>query len=167
MAVLNNAQPPAIMQADNAVATAHILEAGTKEKDHVVENIEENRDATAKPAPAAGLKNYFVSGSHFFIFMANSRYSAGILLWHQVRLLSRCLVLSHVNCIRYHDAIDDRYLRYGRAVWRGQQSLIPPRPIGGILYRLLHPRNDNDSRRVPERDQQTVTALCLSVHREV
>ena len=117
MAVSNNAQPPATMQADNAAVTAQILEAGTKEKDHVVKNIEESGEATAKtPAPAASLKNYFVSGSRSFMFIANLRCSAGLLLRHQARLLSRRLVLSHINRIRYHYAIDDRYLRYGRPV---------------------------------------------------
>jgi hypothetical protein len=83
MAVPNNAQPAATMEADNAAVTAQVLEAGTREKDRVVENIEEHGDATknTKDAPKAGLVNYFVSDSRSGKCIANLPCSAGFHIW--------------------------------------------------------------------------------------
>jgi hypothetical protein len=116
MAVPNNAQPAAIIEADNAMVTAQVLGAGTQEKDRVVENIEENGDAMkrTKDAPKAGLVNYFVSGFRPCDRVANLPCLAGIYIRNGIGLLSCCSVLSHFDSLRNHNAFDDSHLWWDR-----------------------------------------------------
>jgi hypothetical protein len=125
MAVSNTAQPAATIEADNVAATAQMLEAGTQEKNHVVENIEKDRDATtrAKQAPAAGIMNYFVSSCRSCKSVTNSRRTAGVHLWHEVGLLTRCLKLPEFDSIRHYYAVDDSHIWYDQSASKRQPPI--------------------------------------------
>jgi hypothetical protein len=112
MAVPSNAQPAATIEADNAAVTAQVIDAGTREKDRDVENIEKSGVGTTstKDAPNAGLVNYFVSGFRHCECVANLLRSAGIHIRNQTGHLSCCSVLSHFYSLRNHNAFDDSHL---------------------------------------------------------